>query len=191
MNFPVIVVSCRSLNQKDIFESIMSLVHSRYNAYGHVVTNILADSLPAFAPVISMLGAVGIRMILVTPGQHAQRVERSIGSSAGWRRAILASLSYVLPPQYELYLYVWIADVSGGVPNVHSAPTVSDVLVTGQHRPDHYKYPELRFGLTCMVMTLKGQRESKASHLSVSIKDIPRAELGGVLRLFSGKYWFL
>ena len=76
------VTPCRSLGHLDIYEAIMELVHTRYNAYGHVVETILADSLPAFTKVIPMLGAVGIRMILVIPGQHAQRVERSIGSLA-------------------------------------------------------------------------------------------------------------
>jgi hypothetical protein len=67
------VTPCRSLNHVDIYAAIMELIHTRYNAYGHVVSTILADSLPAFSKVIPMLG-------LVTPGQHAQRVERSIGS---------------------------------------------------------------------------------------------------------------
>jgi len=98
------VTPCKSLFSASIFESIMELVHTRYNAYGHRVLRIMADSLPAFEPVITMLGAVGILMTLVAPGQHAQRVERSIGSSASWRRAVLASLPYVLSLQYDLYL---------------------------------------------------------------------------------------
>jgi len=159
------ITPCRSLSSADIFKAIMELVHTRYNAYGHRVSRIMADSLPAFNPVIAILGAVGILMTLVAPGQHAQRVERSIGSSAAWRRAVLASLPYVLPLQYDLYLLMWIADVANGVPNVHSHPTVPDVLVTGRRRVEHYKYPELRFGQTCMVQVSLEKRQTELGYL--------------------------
>ena len=62
----------------------------------------VADSLPAFEPVIPILGAVGILLILTPPGQHARRVERYVGASAGHRRVLLASLPYVLPARYSL-----------------------------------------------------------------------------------------
>jgi len=152
------VTPCKSLYSADIFNAVMTLVHTRYNAYGHRVQHILADSLPAFQPVIAMLGAVRILLTLVASGQHAQRVERSIGSSDVWRRAVLASLPSVLPMQYELYLLIWIADVANGAPNVHGHPTVPDVLVSGRRRVEHYKYPEMRFGQTCMVQVALEKR---------------------------------
>ena len=51
-----------------------------------------------------ILGAVGILMTIVAPGHHVQRVERTIGSSVAWCRAVLGSLPYVLPNQYDLYV---------------------------------------------------------------------------------------
>jgi len=188
------VTPCKSLSSADIFKAIMELVHTRYNAYGHRVARIMADSLPAFEPVISMLGAVGILMTLVAPGQHAQRVERSIGSSAAWRRAVLASLPYILPLQYDLYLLMWIADVANGMPNVHSHPTVPDVLITGRRRVEHYKYPELRFGQTCMVQVALDKRQTEARLSGMAVKDVHKAEQGvcfGYSRTHPGNYEFL
>ena len=188
------ITPCKSLSSRDIFAAIMHLVHTRYNAYGHKVTHIMADSLRAFLAVVPMLGALGIVMTLVTPGQHAQRVERSVVASAGWRRAILASLPYLLPPKYELYLYLWIADVSGGLPNVHSHPSIPDIIVTGHRRTDHYKHPDLRFGQTVMTRVLPDKRAHLAHQQSVSPKDVPRSELGvcmGYSRFHPGSYDFL
>ena len=63
----------------------------------------MADSEPSLSPVVAMLGAVGIVLTFAPPGQHAQRIERVVGYSAGRKRAILASLPYHLPMEYELY----------------------------------------------------------------------------------------
>ena len=41
-------------------------------------------------------------LTLTPPGQHAQRIERSVGSMAGRRHAVLASLPYALPLRYEV-----------------------------------------------------------------------------------------
>ena len=88
------VTPAKSLKSVDLFAAIMSLVHRRYNAYGHKVTHIMSDPLPAMEPVVAMLGSFGILLTFTTPGQHAQRVERSIQGLAGRRRALLASLPY-------------------------------------------------------------------------------------------------
>ena len=41
------VTPSRSLSAADIFSSLIPLVYSRYNAYGHRVTHMMADALPA------------------------------------------------------------------------------------------------------------------------------------------------
>ena len=62
-----------------------------------------------------MLGSMGILLTLTPPGQHAQRIERSVGSMAVRRRTVLASLLYVLALRYEVYSKVWVAQQSNAV----------------------------------------------------------------------------
>jgi len=53
--------------------------HERYNAHGHRVVRMVAVAEPALKSVVGMLAAaVGILLTLVDPGQHIQRVERTI-----------------------------------------------------------------------------------------------------------------
>ena len=81
----------------------MNLVYTRYNAHGHRVTHMAFNSLPDFEAVIRMLCAMGVTLTLTPPGQHDQRIERSVGSLAGRRRAVLASLLYILPLKLEVF----------------------------------------------------------------------------------------
>ena len=67
----------------------MYLVHRRYNAYGHAVKHIVADSDPVLLPLVDMLGMMGILLTFCPPGQHAQRVERTIGFSDRRKGAVL------------------------------------------------------------------------------------------------------
>jgi hypothetical protein len=53
-----------------IFNTLMFLVHTRYNAFGHRAQRMVADSEPALLPVIPMLGMHGIVLTLCPPGQH-------------------------------------------------------------------------------------------------------------------------
>jgi hypothetical protein len=71
---------CSSKSAKDLFTSIMGMIHTRYNANGITVKQVVVDSDPAFKPVIAMLGAQGILMTLVNPGQFCQRMESEIYS---------------------------------------------------------------------------------------------------------------
>ena len=96
------VTPCKSLKSADIFDAIMSLVHVRYNAYGHRVVQIVVDSLPAFSPVVKMLGMMGILLTFCPPGQHAQRVEAHKGHADASARAVSAGLPYYLPPNYDI-----------------------------------------------------------------------------------------
>ena len=56
----------------------------------------------ALYPVVDMFGVVGIRLTLVPPGQHAQRVERRVGVFAGRCRALNASTLLYHSPQNSL-----------------------------------------------------------------------------------------
>ena len=179
-----------SLKASDLFRAIMSLIHVRYNAYGHKVKQLISDPLPALSPVVDMLGAVGILLTLVPPGQHAQRVERSVGFLAGRRRAVYASIPFYLPPQYSLYGRIWVADTSNGLPSLHSSPSCADILVTGRRR----ETSELGFGHVCMVSVSKDKRRREASVLSMFVNDVHRSEVGvclGYSRSTPGAYDFL
>eukprot|EP01036_Dinobryon_divergens_P034581 gene34581-44707_t len=183
------VTPAKSLSAVNIFNAVMSLVYTRYNAYGHRVTHMVADSLPALEPVIPMLGAMGILLTLCPPGQHAQRIERSVGYSAGRRRSVLCGLPYVLPLKYELYAMAWMADHANNLPNIHSAPSTA-----GWFCVEHYKFSQLRFGHVCMVSMFEVKRRREASDLSMLLKDVQRSELGvclGYSRSTPGAFDFL
>ena len=106
-----------------LFWGLISLVYSRYNANCHKVSRMVADSEPSLQPVVPMLGMMGISLTFVAPGQHAQRVERVIGYTNARKRAVLASLSSVLPSQYDAYLDSWVAD------GVNHHPTSQSTLL--------------------------------------------------------------
>ena len=171
------VTPAKSLSAAHLFESLMSLVYSRYNAYGHKITHILSDSLPAMEPLVPMLGALGIVLSLVPPGQHARRVEWYIGGAAG-RRALLASLPYALPAKYSLHARQWIADMANSLPNSPSTPSCADILVTGRRRVIHYKVPDLCFGDRCLVSVFPDKRRSVSHSSEMYVKDVPHSELG-------------
>jgi len=127
------------------------LVHQRYNAYGHRAIRMVADAEPALKPVVGLLtAAAGIVLTLVDPGQHIQRVERTVQSIVQRKRAVLASLPYFLPVKYSLYAERWVCDVMNGLPKSCSRPSTADVLVTGRERSLHYAHPELSFGAVCI-----------------------------------------
>ena len=114
-------------------------MYRRYNAYGHRVVQMVADSEPALLPVVPMLAMLGILLTFCPPGQHAQRVERSIGYLDCRTAAVLAGLPFYLPPTYDLYADAWAADCANANPNSRSRPSTADLLVTGHRRPGQYK----------------------------------------------------
>ena len=178
----------------NIFNSIMFLVHTRYNAYGHRVSTMVADSEPALLPVIPMLGMHGIVLTLCPPGQHQQRIERCIGFTDDRKVALLYELPFYLPPQYDIFADKWICDVANSVPNSHSRPSTPDILVTGARRVPHYSIPDLKFGNVCMVQQFPIKRAVEANLYAVPVKNIPDAEIGVCLGYSSevpGAYSFL
>jgi hypothetical protein len=54
------VTGTKGKSAMELFRAIMQLVYRRYNAYGHRVSHMMADSEPALLPVVAMLGEVGI-----------------------------------------------------------------------------------------------------------------------------------
>jgi hypothetical protein len=66
--------------------------------------------------------------------------------------------------------------------------------VAGKRRPDHYKFPQLRFGHVCLTLTLPAKRASQALVHDMPVKDVSRAELAvcmGFSRAHPGSYDFL
>jgi len=185
-----------SKHAPNIAGGLLRLVHNRYNKYGHRVTRMVADAEPALVPVIEILATAGIHLSLVDPGQHAQRAERSVQTVGQRRRAVLAGLPYYMPLQYCPYAERWVCDTINGLPNSRSRPSTADILVTGQSRPTHYKYPGLGFGAVCMVRQFKVKRATMANNSDHPqlVEDVPIAELGVLLGYavdYPGDYDFL
>ena len=161
-----------------IFDALMYVVLTRYNAHGHRVYRMVADSEPCLHPVIEMLAMHGILLTLVPPGQHAQRVERHIGYTDDCKLCVLYDLPYYLPALYDIFADRWVAEVGNGVPNSSSRPSTADILVTGSRRVCHYKFPGLTFGDVCMVQEFDAKRAAEAKKNDVPAANIPTAELG-------------
>ena len=177
-----------------IFNALMFLVHTRYNAFGHRVQRMVADSEPALIPVIPMLGMHGIVLTLCPPGQHQQRIERCIGFSDDRKVALLYELPFYVPSKYDIFADKWIADMANGVPNLHSRPSTPDILVTGARRTSHYSIPGLKFGDVCMVQQFPIKRAVEAKANDVPVKNIPDAEIGvclGYSQEVPGAYCFV
>ena len=189
------ITPAKFLKAVDLFAASMSLVHTRYNAHGHKICRILSDPLPAMAPVVAMVGAFGILLTFTTPGQHAQRVERSIQNMQGRRCSMIAALPFILPKSCNIFAYAWVADTSNALPTAtHDVAVCADVLVTGTRRRPHYKFPHLLFGATCMVPEFLPKRQQEAAALGVPLKDVSRTELGvcmGYCRTDPTSYEFL
>ena len=94
----------QSLNSKDLFVSIISLVHREYTKRGHNVDVILADAQQHLKDAFPC-AAVNIDLKNFEPGAHELLVGAHIGKSNQHDCAILVCLSYFLPAQYESYVY--------------------------------------------------------------------------------------
>ena len=158
--------------------AIMQMVHRRYNAHGHKVTAMMCDSGPTLLALVGMLGMMGIAITFSPPGTHAQRIERYIGFSDDRKLACLASLPFYFPPELNIYAGQWVADVTNSICNSRSRPSTADIIVTGQRRIEHYKYPGLKLGDVCMVTEFLDKRRREAIVLDISAKLIHVAELG-------------
>ena len=162
----------------DLFKAIMHLVYTRYNAYGHKVSHMVADSEPCLLPLVAMLGLQGILLTFCPPGQHQQRMERVVGFSDSRKRALLAGLPFNLPSAYDIYADRWVADSSNENPNSRSRPSTADIIVTGRRRVDHYKHPNLGFGDVCVVAEFIDKRRREAAERGIPLKDVHVGEIG-------------
>jgi hypothetical protein len=172
------VTPIKSKHAAHLFDGFMDLVYRRYNKYGFKVHVIMSDAEPALEPVIKMLAMMGIILILVAPGHHAQRMEIHTLHLDGRKRAILAGLHYYLPTLFDVYLDCWISDSANSYPNSRSRPSTADIIIVGQRRRPHHKHPELCFGQVCLVSMFKDKRSKNASVLGTQHQQVPKSELG-------------
>ena len=184
----------QSKSSEHLYEAIMKFVRCRYNAHGHRVRHISADSEPSLIPVKAMLAVHGILLTLVSPGQYAQRMERMIQASDSQMRAVLAGLPFYFPAKFDVYLNIWIADCQNDQVNSRSYPSVPQVIVTGARRTPHFSHPHLSFGAVCMVTEHDDKRRAQAVKNLRTQKQEPKSELGVMLghdALVPGDYSFL
>ena len=183
-----------SKSGQHLFEAIMELVYLRYNAYGHKVIHLVFDADPSLKPVPAMLAPFNILMTFVSPGQFCQRMENVVQTQDNRKRAVAATLPFVIPPKYDAYARRWVADTQNDQPNSLSRPSCAQVLVTGERRVLHYKFPMLSFGSCCMVKQFDDKRTRLMKKLGMVMKDIPKAEFAvcmGYSRETPGSFDFL
>jgi hypothetical protein len=183
-----------SKSARHLFEAMMMLIHLRYSKYNHRVTNITCDSEPSMKATVPLFAEVGIVLTFVDPGQSAQRIEAYIKYQDSRKRAILASLPYVLPDTLDSYLIRWTHDNANGMSNSRSYPSTPDVIITGRARTAHYRYPAICFGATCMIGMDDAKMKSIATLDATSVKNVDRREVGVLVGYSAdtpGDYTFL
>ena len=181
------VTGAPSKSAASLYEALLYLVHSRYNAYGHRTDLFVSDPERSLLPVIAMLGRVNIKLNLIDPGQHGQRIESSIGKDDACIRALEAGLPMVWPAALEIYMLKFMADCKNALPNARSRPSTADILRTGRRRVEHYQFPGLSIGAVCVVQEHDPKRREAARVDARSYKFEDVGELG-VLLGFSDDY---
>ena len=121
---------------------------------------------------------MAILLTFVPPGQHQQAAENMIGYSDNRKIAVLADLPFVLPATHDFRVDNWVADIANSLPNSKSRPFTPDIIVLGARRPDHYMFPGLKFGATCIVQEFKAKRAVEAKASDIPVSNIHVAELG-------------
>ena len=96
---------------------------ARINSYSYRVARICSDDEAVLLSTTDHLGSRGIRISSTPADTHEHRVERKIQSVKSRRRALLCSLSYVLPRELEMESYLAAIHAVYLVPNT----------VTGSH----------------------------------------------------------
>ena len=165
---------------KDLDAAFLHMFTTRYTRYGHVVERVCVDSDPAFEALIPLLAARGISLILMSPGSHERRIENLVGSSQLRASAVLSSLPFLLPPQYETYLHRWVADNANALPNERSRPSTPDIIVTGASAPRHADLA-LSFGSVVVVEASDSRRRVESRNTLTSLPLVPHGEIAVVL----------
>ncbi len=113
-----------------------------FRSHGHVTRKISTDSENNLKAMDDSLAKEGIVYTPLPPGLHEKRIERYVQTLKRRRDAILASLSYVMPPQLEAELYSYAVNLHNRTSNKCSHPLTPYQLVTRQ-RPT---LPQFYFG---------------------------------------------
>jgi hypothetical protein len=188
------VTGSPSKSATSLYEALLYLVHTRYNAYGHRTDFFVSDPERSLLPVVAMLGRVNIRLTLIDPGQHGQRIESSIGKDDACIRALEAGLPMVWPAALEIFMLKFMADCKNALPNARSRPSTADILRTGRRRVEHYQFPGLSIGAVCIVQEHDPKRREAARVNERSYKFEDVGELGVLLGFsedFPGDFDFL
>ena len=114
-----------------MFKALQHIITTTYNSHQHRVLTLHGDCEKVNTSLASPLGSLGITLQTSPPGEHAQRVERSIGTLRQLTIATLSALPYHLPLKYTLHLHKAIAAVRNTLINVRSSPSTPDELVRG------------------------------------------------------------
>ena len=172
-----------SKEPKELFKSITAMVDTLYAANGHVTMQINADADPSFEPLIADFAAPPrhCKLKLMNPGSHESHIENLIGKDDARSRAVLSSLPYILPQQYEVYLDRWVADNANGLPNSRSRPSTADIIVTGRSRSLYHDNMSISFGDVVVVTQFKIKREVLARRDQISASKVNPGELAVVL----------
>ena len=184
----------KSKRAGDIYNAIMHLVSTVYNAMNHKVIAIHTDSEEVLQSLVARLGSVNILLSFSPPGQHIQRLERYHRTHTERVRATLAGMPFHLPAKYNIYVDMCVAYAMNSSPNSRSRPSTPHELVTGSHLSFHKASPFLSFGSTCMVQQFDDKRHRLATAVGISLSHSPVSELGVCLGpdlSFPGSFLFV
>eukprot|EP00595_Chromulina_sp_UTEXLB2642_P002226 CAMPEP_0196763126 /NCGR_PEP_ID=MMETSP1095-20130614/3482_1 /TAXON_ID=96789 ORGANISM="Chromulina nebulosa, Strain UTEXLB2642" /NCGR_SAMPLE_ID=MMETSP1095 /ASSEMBLY_ACC=CAM_ASM_000446 /LENGTH=1306 /DNA_ID=CAMNT_0042115683 /DNA_START=119 /DNA_END=4036 /DNA_ORIENTATION=- len=111
------IMPVKSKARNNICLALDSIVNA-FKGYNHSISKVTTDHESMFISVADYLETkYQIPMVNLTPGRHAKRVERYIGTIKSRMRATLIGLSYKLPSQLELELLQFVIQGINMVPN--------------------------------------------------------------------------
>lgn len=105
-----------------------------FHSYGHTVKRLCTDSENNLLALKGFLAANSILYVSLPPGLHEKRIERYVQTIKRRRDAMLASLTYVLPPQLEAEIIIQAVALHNRTSNKASRPYTPLQLVT-KERP--------------------------------------------------------
>jgi hypothetical protein len=172
------VIPAKSATGADLFDALYHYISTTYNAHAHKVVAAHADAESVMKSMRANFGSIGISLTLSPPGQHAQRCERYIQTLDRRSRSTLDSLPYILPPAFQVYLDINVAQCMNLVPNSRSFPLTPYEKVHRHRKRFHETLPFLPFGSVCMVQMGDAKRIKNAKDMGYQLHNAVKQEVG-------------
>ena len=172
----------RSKTTPAAFAGIQRIINQTYNANGHKVYTLHGDAERVNTSMSPLLGAIGAKLKVSLPGQHAHRAERTVQTIADRARSVEASLPYFLPPETHLLLKQSVGESLNNSICKASDPLTPNEALSG-FKPQR---APVGFGRCALVLQPEDKRRTISTATGIPFKQVPLTELGVSMGLQPG-----